>query len=222
QAERAEALGHHVGLHVTVVVLARPDDAAVALEDLGDHVVDQPVIVGDPGRLELRLELRLVYLGEQVLEPPVVGLEDRVLGGQVQRVAAAGRVAHGGPGEIPDRVVVVVHPHGHAAAGEPADLKLEAVRAGALVRLIGDQYPARAGNQEVGGAVLVAVRVPADDDRLGPAGHEAGNVVDHDRLAEHHAAEDAADGPGERGPNTPQPELAAARLLPGHRGPLAA
>jgi hypothetical protein len=58
---------HDVGLHVAVVVLARPDDAAVALDDLGDHVVDQPVLV-DAGGLELGLEFGLEDLGEDVLE----------------------------------------------------------------------------------------------------------------------------------------------------------
>ena len=47
---------------------------------------------------------------------------------------------------------------------------------------------------EVGGAVLVAEGVAADDDRLVPAGHEARDVRDDDRLAEDHAAEDVADG----------------------------
>ena len=55
QAEGAEALGHHVRLDVTVVVLGGPDDAALPLEHLGHHVVDEPVLVDDPGRLELRL-----------------------------------------------------------------------------------------------------------------------------------------------------------------------
>ena len=125
QPERAESLGHDVGLDVAVVVLARPDDAALPLEHLGDHVVDQPVLVGDPGRLELGLELGLEDLGEDVLEPAVVGLEDRVLRGQVERVAAVQRVAHRRPGEVADRVVEVVHAHGDAAAGEPRHLELD-------------------------------------------------------------------------------------------------
>ena len=54
QAERAEALRDGVGLHVTVVVLAGPDVAALPLERGGDHVVDQPVLVGDAGGLEAR------------------------------------------------------------------------------------------------------------------------------------------------------------------------
>lgn len=38
-AKRAVALGNNVGLDVTVVVLAGPDKAAVALDRLGYHVV---------------------------------------------------------------------------------------------------------------------------------------------------------------------------------------
>src|SRR5213079_2477518 len=82
---------------------------------------------------------------EQVLEAPVVGLEDGVLGRQVERVAAVERVAHGGPGEVADGVVEVVHAHGHAAAGEGGHLQLEPVRFGPLVRLVRDRHPARAG-----------------------------------------------------------------------------
>ena len=70
QAERAEALGHGVRLHVAVVVLAGPDEGAFPLERGGHHVVDQPVLVGDAGRLEAVLELGLEDLVEQVLKRP--------------------------------------------------------------------------------------------------------------------------------------------------------
>jgi len=52
-----------------------------------------------------------------------------------------------------------------------------------------------AGHDHVGGAVLVAEGVAADDDRLGPARHQPRDVGDDDRLAEDHAAEDVADRP---------------------------
>ena len=91
QPERAEALGDGVGLHVAVVVLARPHVAALPLQRGGHHVVDQAVLVGEAGGLEVGLELGVEDLLEQVLEAPVVALHDRVLGRQVDR---AGR----GPG----------------------------------------------------------------------------------------------------------------------------
>ena len=55
QAERAEALRDRIGLHVAVVVLARPDIAARPLQRRGHHVVDQAMLVGELALLELRL-----------------------------------------------------------------------------------------------------------------------------------------------------------------------
>src|SRR3546814_8227582 len=52
---------------------------------------------------------------------------------------------------------------------------------------------AGAGDAEVGRAILVAEGMAADDDRVGPAGDEAGDVLHHDRFAEDDAAQDVAD-----------------------------
>lgn len=54
-AQGAEALREDVRLHVAVVVLARPDEAARGLDRLRNHVVDQPVLVVDARSLEGRL-----------------------------------------------------------------------------------------------------------------------------------------------------------------------
>jgi hypothetical protein len=62
--------------------------------------------------------------------------------------------------------------------------------------------------------------VAADDDRLGPAGHQAGDVRADDRLAEHDAAEDVADGPVGRAPHLLQAELLDAGLVGGDGGAL--
>src|SRR5690606_15572842 len=56
-----------------------------------------------------------------------------------------------------------------------------------------DRQLALAREPEVGGAVLVAEGVAADDDRLRPARHQARNVLHDDRLAEDDAAENVAD-----------------------------
>jgi hypothetical protein len=45
-AERAEPLRQGVGLHVAVIVLTGPHEAAVPFQRQRDHVVDQPVLVG--------------------------------------------------------------------------------------------------------------------------------------------------------------------------------
>ena len=60
----------------------------------------------------------------------------------------------------------------------------------------------------------------ADDDRLVPAGHEARDVGDDDRLAEDHAAEDVADRAVRALPHLLEAELLDARLVGGDRGAL--
>ena len=114
QAERAEALRHRVGLDVAVVVLAGPDEGAGPFQRRGHHVVDQAVLVGQAGGLELVLELGVEHLLEQVLEAAVIDLEDGVLGREIERVAAVQRVVHRGAGEVADRLVEIVHRHGDA------------------------------------------------------------------------------------------------------------
>lgn len=59
---------------------------------LRDHVVDEAVLVPDAGGLVLSaVALALVHVLEDLQEAPVVLLQDRVLGAQVQRPARRGR-----------------------------------------------------------------------------------------------------------------------------------
>ena len=81
-------------------------------------------------------------------------------------------------------------------------------RLAAVVRGERHRERARPVDLEVGGAVLVAERVTADDDRLGPARHQPRHVADDDRLAEDDAAQDVADRAVGR-----QPHLLEAELL---------
>src|SRR3546814_8388124 len=81
--------------------------------------------------LELVGEFAVEHLREQVLEAAVIGLQDRVLGGKIDRPAAIEAVVEAGAGEIPDRIVQIVHAHGDAGAGEIEDFLFDllAIRA---------------------------------------------------------------------------------------------
>jgi len=217
EAKRTEALRDGVGLNVAVVVLARPDVSTLPLHGRGDHVVDQPVLVGDASGLELLLVLGVEHLLEDVLERAVVRLEDRVLGRQVHRVLAQQSVGKRGAGEVRDGVIEVVHPHHHAAtAWNLGDGELHGVRAvGGRER---HRHCARAWNLEIGRFVLVAVGVTADDDRLGPARDQPRDVRDDDGLAEDHATKDVADGAVGRLPHLLEAKLIDARLIWRDRG----
>src|SRR5699024_10975569 len=219
QAQRAEALGHSVGLDVAVVVLTGPNVAALPLDGGGHHVVDEAVLVGDAGALELGPELPVEHLLEDVLERAVVGLEDGVLGGQVHRVAVLQSVVERGAREVLDGFGEVVHPHHDAALlGHIDDLVLDGLRA--VCRRVGDGDLAGAGDAAVGGPVLVAERVTADDDRLGPARDVPRHVRDDDRGAEDRPAQDVADGAVGRAVHPREPELLHARPVGGDGGAL--
>ena len=99
-----------------------------------------------------------------------------------------------------------------ARAGELEHLPLDHL---AVVALETHGEAALAGNLEVGRAILVAIGVAADDDRLGPAGNEARHVPADDRLAENDAAEDVADGAVRALPHLLQMEFLHPRFVGG-------
>src|SRR5262249_60667832 len=98
--------------------------------------------------------------------------------------------------EVADRVVEIVHRHRHAGAGELEHFAFD------LLSVVTDEAEiklALAGDLEVGRAILVAIGMAADDDRLGPARHQPRHVLADNWLAEDHAPEDVSDG-AVRGP----------------------
>jgi hypothetical protein len=80
-------------LHVAVVVLGSPHVTALPLERGRDHVIDQSVLVGDTRLGERCSELLVEDLLEEILEAAVVRLQNRVLGGEVDRVLAVQAIA---------------------------------------------------------------------------------------------------------------------------------
>jgi hypothetical protein len=52
----------HVRLHVAVVVLARPHEAALRLQHLRDHVVDETMLVPDLVLVEVRFVFSFFFV----------------------------------------------------------------------------------------------------------------------------------------------------------------
>ena len=165
--------------------------------------------------VELRLELLVEDVLEDVLEAAVIDLEDGVLGREIDRVALGQAHVERGAGEIGDGIVEIVHRHRDAGARGLVDFAFD------HLAVLADEFHrqrALAGKLEVGGAVLVAEGVAADDDRLGPARHQPRHVLADDRLAEHHAAEDVADGAVRRLPHLLEAEFLHPGLVRGDGG----
>ena len=139
---------------------------------------------------EFIFELRVKHLLEQVFEPSVINLEDRVLGGQIDGPAKVQAIVERGACKVDDRGVEVVHAHRDTRAGAVIDLFLDH---GAIFAHEFHRQLTGAGHQEICRLVLVAKGMPPDHNRIGPTGHKAGHVFTDDRRAEHNAAQNVAD-----------------------------
>ena len=153
----------------------------------------------------LRLEIIDIDFFEQILEAAIIGLEDGVLGRQIHRPLAGKTIVEAGLGEIADRIIQVVHAHGDTGRWVIEDFMF--YRFAAVLADPFHHQLAGAGNQEIGGAILIAKGVAADDDRIGPTRNQPWHGFDDDRFAKHHAAENVADGAIGRFPHPLEPEF---------------
>ena len=189
--ERPERTRHHVAHHVAVVVLARPDEAAVGLHHARHRVVDERIEVLDAGFLEARGVLGIVDLLEDVLETVVVLLRDGVLRGEPDVLLHVEGVLEAAACEALDGRVEVVHALGDARAVELVD---ELARLGAVGGGVDELHFAGTGNAQLRVLVHVAVGVAGDGDGLYPVVHARLDARHGDGRAEHRAVEQGADG----------------------------
>src|SRR3546814_8016452 len=83
------------------------------------------MLIFDASFGEFAFEFTVEYFLKQILEAAVIGLQDGVLGRQIDRPVTVEAVIHRGAGEIADRFVEIVHPHRHARGGKIEHLVLD-------------------------------------------------------------------------------------------------
>ena len=196
------------------------EHAAVRLDHLRDHVVDETVLVPKALGLKLLPVGGLVDFLEDALEVSVVLLQDGVLGRHVHGQLEVERVLEGGMREARDAlggVVLCLRDAALVLVGELEDLDgfgLAALGCEDHLELAG------AFDHLVLGAVLVTESVTADDNGLLPAGHQARHLGDDDGFSEDGAAEVVPDGAVGRQPHLLELELLHALLIGSDGGAL--
>ena len=217
ESEGAESLSDNIGLNITIVVLASPDEATVALNNLSDNIINKSVLVPEACSLHLRLVLLLVEALEGVDEETIVLLENGVLAGELEGEASVECVAETSTTEGLDRRVGVEHTHVHAG------LNVSDVLDGRLTSVFGSVLDFNAtgfGYNVILAAVLITESVSSDDDWLGPAWNALGNIFDDNRLPEDGAVEDVSDGSVWTLPHLLKAELFDTTLIWGDSGAL--
>jgi len=193
ETQGAVALSNGVGLHVTVVVLAGPYEFTRGFEALGDHVVDQPVLIPDASGIEILFVLFLVDVFKDILEAAVIPLQDGVLGGHVERPFLLQGLDKTGMSEVCDTLISVIHSHDNTASTlETKDGVLLGVATIGIRNHHGDLL--RTLNDKVASFVLISMSVTANADRLIPSGNEAGNGLAKNGFTENGTSKDVPDG----------------------------
>jgi hypothetical protein len=180
-----------VRLHVAVVVLAGPDEAARPLQRRGHEVVDQPVLVDDALGLELVGELGVEDLLEQVLEAAVVGLEDRVLGRKIDRPAKVQAVVEDARANSRIDSSRLYIPMATPAPRGLEHLALDGLPVSPTNRIVSVPLPGKW--KSVARYWSPKAWRPTTMGCVQPG--RGGDVPGDDRLAEDHAAQDVADRP---------------------------
>lgn len=79
ESEGSVTLGNNIRLDVTIVVLASPNEATLRLDGVGNHIIDESVLVPETKLIELSLVLFVKDFLEDVLESSIVLLHNCVL-----------------------------------------------------------------------------------------------------------------------------------------------
>ena len=219
QSKRTIALSDNIGLDISIIVLACPNEASVALDGVGDHVINQTMLIPELLLFELCSVSGLVDLLEDVLEATIILLHDRVLGAHVQGVVALQSILERGMSESSNRLISVIHAHQHTR----------------VLKVVGDHFDRFLGLvfwsesdlelscfrcDKVRGTILITEGMSANDDWLGPSWHESGHVVDNDGLTEDGSIELVTDGSIGRLVHGLEIELLDSGLVRGNGGTL--
>mmetsp|Transcript_9039 Transcript_9039/g.18093 ORF Transcript_9039/g.18093 Transcript_9039/m.18093 type:complete len:275 (-) Transcript_9039:167-991(-) len=192
QTQGTIALGNNVTLHITIVVLACPQDVAITLEYLSNHIVDQTVFVPEVGSLEALTELGIVHALECLHEQAIVTLHDGVLGRVDHRHVALEAVGEARASKRVNAFQRVVHAHA-APSRSGIMVHFHGLRLSSIIGSESHRERAWTIYNKVCCFVLVAKGMTPNHDGVGPSWHQARYIRANDGLTEHSATEVIAD-----------------------------
>ena len=184
--KRAEGRGHHIAHHVAVIVLAGPDEAALAPDHTGDRVVDQRVEIPQTQRFKLYFVGLFIFLFKNALERAVVDFCDGVLGGEPKILLRINSILEAGPRKRADAAFLVVFTLEDGGAVGFLD-KNGLLFAGCTL----EGHGAFAGlvRLETYGLIHIAVGMAGNGDGLFPCAHDRLDGVQQNGRAEDRAVQ---------------------------------
>ena len=186
----AEGGGHHIAHHVTIIVLASPNKAALAADDPSYSIVNECVEIGNAQLLKIGLVV-FKFFFKHPFERAVVNLGDGILGGEPQVLPRVDGVLEAGTGKRTDALFLVVSalPYGgtiYLLHGQRFFL--------AIFALEGQGSRTGFAGVHIHALIHITISVTGNGNGLFPVFHHGMDGVDENGGAEHRAVQNGADG----------------------------
>lgn len=211
-------LSNAVTLHISIIVLAGPNEPSLRLDHIGHHIVDEPMLIPYFLCLELFFIFFIVYPFEDILEPTIVLLQNRVLGCEVKWIVPLKCKLEATLCKFFDAFIGVIHRESNSS------LSFKIIHLHPLLlstfALEDHLEGSRLVYREIGGLVLITKCMPSDDNRHFPAWNEPRDVFYEYGLSKDSAIEDIPDGSVRTLPHLFQIKLLYSSLIRGNGGAL--
>ena len=79
KSETSIALCHNVGLDISIIILAGPQETSLTLYHVCHHIIDQSVLIPELSALKFRAVFTLINVLEDVLEATIILLQNCIL-----------------------------------------------------------------------------------------------------------------------------------------------
>lgn len=196
----SEALGDDVGLNIPVIVFAGPDEPSIGFYNLGNHVIDQSVIVPKSFGFKLSFVGRIINVFENVFEESIIFFKDSIFGGHIQGHVSIERKLEGRMSESNDRFFGVIHSNGNSSFSSVI-INFVVLAISGIFSFESNSESSRSIDDEISSFVLIPESMSSDDDRLCPSRNIFGEGFNDDWLSENGSVKVVTDGSVGRKPH---------------------
>ena len=175
---------HHIGHHITVIVLAGPDEASFRADDPCHRIVYQCIEIFYTKLLKFLLVLGIIDLLKDILECMVIFLGNGILGGEPQVLLGINSISKAGSGKAGNGLFRIVDALKNSRSLKVMDQLSD------LGSVLGGKYqlrPARSGHFDLRVFIDVPVSVAGNGDWLLPVAHIRDDSLHQNRRPEHSA-----------------------------------
>ena len=188
--QRTESCTEHIAHHITVIVLASPDKAALAADNTSHSIINQCIEILDTEFCKLLFIVALIYFLKDLAELGIISLRDGILGSKPEILLGINGKLEAAVSKAADTLISIVHALDNSGAIERMNLYLLLLATLTLEHEFGCTWLI---STKFHALVYIAVSMTGDGNRLLPVLYTRVDTWDGDRSTEYGTVHDATD-----------------------------